>query len=365
MKIEILKEHLDAGLGVVGRVSNKNLSLPILGCVVIVATKDRVFLRATNLDISVEVGVKGKVSNEGIVAVPAGILTQTVATATDQRLVLSVSGSVLSIVGAHGKTSLKTLDPADFPTLPYVKDGEGVSVSLPSETLAHSLKAVSFAASASGMRPELSSVFLSVTGGELIAAATDSFRLAEMRIPLKARTTDPLLVPARNVQDILRILQTGDTAELRIGESQATVVVGGNYLTTRTVDGAFPEYHAIIPRSFPTSATVLTEDAARTFRKVSVFTDAYNQVELSLAPSKKEFSVSAMNAAVGETHEILDAALSGDDVAIHFNARYIVDALGVIAGDSVVFKIAGAGKPMVIEEAPGKGFTYLVMPMNK
>jgi DNA polymerase-3 subunit beta len=312
-----------------------------------------------------EVNLKAKALEDGVVAVPSGILTQAVSTATDQKLTLATSGSTLTITGSHGKASLKTVDPADFPTLPYVKEGQGTSVSLPSEVLIRVLKAVSFAASTSGMRPELSSVFLSVTGAELVAAATDSFRLAEMKIPLKAKETDPVLIPARNIPDILRILQSGDTAEMRIGDNQATFIAGGNYLTTRTVDSAFPEYHAIIPKSFGSTATVLSEDAVRAFRKVSVFTDAYNQVELALNPSKKTFAVSAMNAAVGETNEELDAALQGDDITINFNARYILDALATITSDSVVFKVAGPGKPMVIEEAPGKGLTYLVMPMNK
>jgi DNA polymerase-3 subunit beta len=365
MKLEILKEHLDSAVGIVGKVSNKNLSLPVLGCVVIAAHGDSVVVRATNLDVSVEVSLKAKILEDGVVAVPAGILTQAVSTATDQKLTLTTSGSAFTITGSHGTASLKTVDVADFPTLPYVKDGQGTSVSLPSEVLVRVLRAVVFAASPSGMRPELSSVFVSVTGAELVAAATDSFRLAEMRVPLKAKEADPILIPARNIPDILRVVQMGDTVEVRIGENQATFIAGGNYVTTRTVDSAFPEYRAIIPKSFGSTATALTEDALRAFRKVSVFTDAYNQVELALAPSKKTFAVSAMNAAVGETHEELDAALQGDDITINFNARYIVDALGAVSGDSVVFKIAGPGKPMVIEEAPARGLTYLVMPMNK
>lgn len=365
MKIETLKEHLESAVGIVGKVSNKNLSLPVLGCVVISANGDHITLKATNLDVSVEVVLKGKVLEEGVVAVPAVILSQAVAVTSDQKVTLSVSGSSLTMTGLHGRASLKTVDPSDFPTLPYVKEGGGTVVTLPADALTRSLKSVVFAASVSGMRPELASVFLHITGNELVAAATDSFRLAEMRIPLKAKVADPVLIPARNIPDMLRILQTGDVVELRVGEHQATIVVGGNYLTTRTVESAFPDYRAIIPKNFSTTATALTENAVRAFRKVAIFTDAYNQVELALTPDKKEFSVSATNAAVGETHESLDAALSGDGITISFNVRYILDALAIMAGDSVAFKIAGPGKPMVLGEVPEKGFTYLVMPMNK
>jgi len=365
MKLEILKDNLDVAVSIVGRVSNKNLSLPVLGCVVIEASSDRVVAKATNLDLSVEVVLKAKVIEGGVVAVPAAVLMQAVATATDQRLELSHSNSSLAISGPHGKADLKTLDSSEFPKLPYVKEGHGTSVSLPSHELARVLKSASFAASSSGMRPELSSIFLSIDGAHLIAAATDSFRLAEMRLPMKAKAADPILIPARNIPDLIRVMESGDTAEVRIGESQVTFIVGGNHITSRTVDAAFPEYRAIIPKSFGSSATMLTGDAARAFRKVAVFTDAYSEVQISLLPSKKSFSIKAANASVGEGYEQVDAALDGDDIVMSFNARYILDALPIITSDSIVFKIAGPGKPMVIEEAPARGFTYLVMPMNK
>lgn len=366
MKLEILRENLTDAIGSVGKVSNKNLSLPVLGCVVIVASQERTVARATNLDVSVEMVLKAKVVEEGIVAVPAAILTQAVGTATDQRLTLEGSGTTLKITGSHGTASLKTLDPSEFPTLPYVKDGEGVSLTLPTKELLRALKAVSFAASSSGMRPELASVYLSIYDSTLITAATDSFRLAEMRVPIKARgVTDPILIPARNVADILRGVTEGDTTEVRVGENQVTFIAGGNYVTSRTVEAAFPEYKAIIPTAFTASATMLLEDALHAFRKVLVFTDAYSQVEVTLKPNKKDFLIRAANAAVGETTEAIDATLEGDDLSINFNIRYIIDALSTMTADGVVFKVAGPGKPMVIEEVPSRGFTYLVMPMNK
>lgn len=366
MKLEILKEHLEAAVSAAARVSNKNLSLPVLGCVVIAASQERTVVRATNLDVSIEITLKAKVIEEGMVAVPAAILSQTVSTATDQKITLHTSGNTLAMTGMHGEATLKTVDVTDFPTLPYVKEGEGVSVMIPARELARALKSVSFAASSSGMRPELASVYLSLEEGVLIAAATDSFRLAEIKIPMKARVSaDPVLIPARNVGDIVRLLTDTDIAELRIGENQATIVAGGNYVTSRTVDSSFPDYRAIIPKEYGSQVTALTEDVSRAFRKVSVFTDAYNQVELAVDPEQKNFSIKAQNSAVGETHEAIDAALQGDTVTMYFNIRYILDALGVITTDSLTFKIAGPGKPMVIEEQPHSGFTYLVMPMNK
>ena len=288
MKIEILKEHLEEAVQIVSKVSNKNLSLPVLGCVVLVANATKTVLRATNLDISVEIQLKAKVDTEGSVAVPAALFAQTVQTATDQKINLDTKGNTLVVKGSHGEAKLNTLDVSEFPTLPYVKEGEGVSIHLPSKELVRALKTVSFAASTSGVRPELSSVFLKVSDSSLITAATDSFRLAEMKLPIKTKDdVDPVLIPARNIQDIIRVVEKNDTTELRITENQITCIAGGNYITSRIIDGAFPEYHAIFPKEFVSTSTVLVEDLVRALRKMSVFVDTTGQIEIESSTEKK------------------------------------------------------------------------------
>lgn len=365
MKLEILKEHLDRAVSITSRVSNKNLSLPVLGCAVLVASKDRAVLRATNLDVSVEVVLKAKVGVEGVVAVPAHILAQTIAAFSDQKLVLELNGTTLSITGEHGKSTITTVDASEFPTLPYVKPEEGTVVRLGSAELGTLLKMVSFAASTSSMKPELASVSLSLDG-DLVGAATDSFRLAEGRLPVKVRAQfGPTLIPARNVPDILRFIELSGETELRVSETQCTFATDAGFLTSRTIDGAFPAYQGLIPKDYVAGATALREDVVRAFRKVSIFADSFNQVHMVVKPSAKVFEIQSSNAAVGATDEVIPAALEGEDIEINFNAKYITEALSVMGGDSVAFSIAGAGKPMVIEDAPKRGFLYLVMPMNR
>lgn len=365
MKIEILKDNLSSVISSVSKVSNKNLSLPVLGCVVISANGEYASAKATNLDVSVEIPLNAKVIEGGVVAVPAQTFSQVVSTATDNKLTIEFNGNTLTIKGEHGEASIKTLDPAEFPTISYVQEGRGTSVSLSSQEVIHTLKTASFAASTSGMRPELASVLFSIENGTLIAASTDSFRLAEIKNQTKTKhNLDPVLIPARNIGDIIRVIGLGDTTEIRVGENQCTFISGGAFVTSRTIDGAFPEYKAIIPTTFSSTATMLTEDAVRALRKVSVFTDSFGRVECALLPSKKSFVVRATSAEVGATHEEIDASLEGNDITMFFNARYIGDALNAVTTDSVVFKFAGEGRPVVIEEVGGS-FLCLVMPMNK
>lgn len=366
MKIEILREHLEKAAGIAAKVSNKNLSLPVLGCALFVVSQDRAVMRATNLDVSVEVVLKAKISSDGVVAVPAQVLAQTVAAFSDQKLTLELVGTNLVVKGDRSKSQIATVDTSEFPTLPYVKENEGLSAKLPTHEIAAALRMVSFSAATSGMKPELASISLMLEKGELVAAATDSFRLAEARIPAKVKAHfGPTLIPARNVPDILRAIEGAQEVEVRVAENQCTFVTDAGFITSRTIDGAFPDYTQLIPKEFVATATSLKEDVARAFRKVSIFADTFNQVHITLKPSSKKFAIQSSNTSVGETDEDIASVLEGEDIEINFNARYITDALSVIGGDSVSFSIAGPGKPMIIEDTPKRGFTYLVMPMNR
>lgn len=366
MKIEILREHLDRAVQLAAKVSNKNLSLPVLGCAVFVVSKDRAVVRATNLDVSVEVALKAKVVKEGVVAIPAHVLAQTVGAFSDQKLTLESAGNMVLIQGERGKSSIATVDAGDFPTLPYVKEGEGVGIKLGSHELAALLRAVSFSASTSSMKPELSSVSVTLEAGELIAAATDSFRLAEARIQTKVRGQfGPALIPARNIPELVRFIELSQEAELRVAENQCSLVTDQGYITSRTIDGAFPDYKGLIPKEYVATATALREDVVRAFRKVSIFADTFNQVHMNVKTSEKRFTIESSNASVGATDEEIPSALEGDDIEMNFNAKYITEALSIMGGDSISFAIAGPGKPMVIEDAPKRGFLYLVMPMNR
>ncbi len=366
MKIEILRENLEKVVGVASRVSNKNLSLPVLGCILFVVGENRAVVRATNLDMSIEATLKAKIIEGGVVAVPAHILAQTVAAIADQKLTISTSGNTLTIDGERGATSITTIDAAEFPTLSYVKEGSGVGVTIAQRDFAAALRSVSFAASVSSVKPELASISLTLEKGELVSAATDSFRLAESRITVKEKASfNSILIPARNIGDILRAVEGSQNVEMRVGENQCTFIADFGYLTSRTIDGAFPDYQAIIPRDSVASATCLKEDAIRAFKKISIFTDSFNQVHISMKPSDTTFTVRSVNASVGQTTDHIPATLEGEDIDINFNARYITDVLSVVGGDSITFAVAGQGKPMVVTDAPHKGFTYLVMPMNR
>ncbi len=365
MKIEILRENLEKAVSIASKVSNRSLSLPVLGCILLTATENQTTLRATNLDVSIEITLKAKVLTGGVIAIPAHTFSQTISALTDQKLTLETSGNNLIINGERGTTSITLVDPTEFPTLSYVKESSQGSVTIPTRDLIVVFKSVLFSTSTSGVKPELSSVSLTLEKGELITAATDSFRLAEVRVPIKVKGSfGQILIPGRNIPDIIRAIEGDMEVEIRVSDHQCSFISSSGHITSRVVGGAFPDYQAIIPKDSVAKAICLKEDAVRAFRKVSIFTDTFSQVHVSLKPSEKKFIVRAVNASVGETVDSIPCTIEGEDIDINFNIHYIIDVLSAIATDSVVFSVAGAGKPMVIT-GPNAGFTYLVMPMNR
>jgi DNA polymerase-3 subunit beta len=150
-----------------------------------------------------------------------------------------------------------------------VKEGVGSSVIVPTRDFVGALRSVSFSASTSSVKPELAAIFLSLEKGELTAVATDSFRLAEVRTPLKVKGGfGSLLLPARNIPDIVRAIESSADIEVRVADNQCSFISDFGHITSRTIDGSFPDYRAIIPNSSVVEATCLKEDAVRAFKKV-------------------------------------------------------------------------------------------------
>lgn len=366
MKVVCSRETLLENLGLVEKASGKNVSLPVLTCVLLRAEKGNLLLRATNLELGIEAIVPAKVEQHGSVAVPAAVFYNTIAsTYGSNSVTLEMANDNLLVSTSTSKTLIKALPHDDFPSLPKIKNP--TIITLLTEEFLRGIRAVWYSASLSSIKPELASVYLFVDGKKMYFAATDSFRLAEKHIPLqKSVECNPLLIPFRNIADIIRVLDNrGGEVALHISETQLSFVFDTMYVVSRLVDGTFPDYQQIIPKERRTEATVLKQDLINAFKKVVVFSDRFNHVNFRVRPSKKEFTIGAENSDVGETTETLNAALSGEDLEINFNHKYITDSFQAFSGDSVALSFVGLSKPMIMRGVSDSTFLYLVMPLNK
>jgi DNA polymerase-3 subunit beta len=221
------------------------------------------------------------------------------------------------------------------------------------------------------VRPELASVSVSYLEGSLVFAATDSFRLAEKKVQT-AMSNDfsDILLPQKNASELVHVLASlsEDTVSISTDDSQLylkSMSALSVRFISRVIDASFPNYREIIPKAFTTEATILTKDLSSVLKKAKLFSNASQQVSFHIYPKKKVFSVTAQNQDVGEMDELIEAAVTGEDIDINFNSTYVGDSLQSIHADSLTFSFAGNGKPLVIRPIGDLSFMYLVMPLNR
>src|SRR3989344_1789600 len=364
MKIESVYEELFEGVQTTERIAGRHQTLPVLNCLLLTAEKNTLKIRSTNLDIGIEFETAVKIIQEGVVAVPASVLLNTLANSTEKGSVqCELKDGVFIISTPNSKTSIKTLSPEDFPTLPFLTTK---ALKLHSQELLKGLKAVWYSASTSTIKPEIGSVYIYPEGSSLVFVATDSFRLAEKIIPTRqAYNFEAILIQLRSIPEIIRLLERNEgEAAVRMNENQISVSFPKVFFTSRLVQGTFPDYRQIIPKEFVSESIILKQDLISILRKAAIFSGKFNQVSFHIHPKKKLFSVSAQSE-VGETNDIIAGAVSGEEIDIHFNLKYLTDCFSAIAGDSISLSASGPAKPMVVKDVADNSFLYLVMPMNR
>jgi DNA polymerase-3 subunit beta len=367
MKIECARDKIEKALNLTERATGKNLTLPILSCVLLEAKGSSLLIKATNLDIGIEVSVPAKVEKEGVVAVKGGILLGFVTnTTSDKQISLELSSGNLVVKTAGGEAVLKSFSHKDFPGTPKISGAVGIVIN--GATLSNGIRSVFYSASISHIKPELASVVLYGEGKNLIFVSTDSFRLAEKKVAAGLNRDIPqIIIPIKNALELARVAEelANENIKLFLGKSQLAIEGKNIYFVSRVVDGSFPDYRQIIPKESKTESVVLKEDLLRALRLTTVFSDSFNQTTFSVFPGKKKMELRAKNADVGEGATTIQAAVSGEPVEISFNHRYFSDCLPSIQSDSVSISFSGASKPTLIRGVSDTSFIYIVMPMNR
>lgn len=368
MKLECQKDKLIRAINFVERATSKNPTLPILSYVLIEVKNNQIKLKSTNLDFGIEVVLPVKVEKEGIVAVKGSVLLGFLSNTSnnDNSVFIDSSGENIVLKTKTGEAVVKTVDHSDFPEIPKVTGATGVLIK--GDILANGIKSVAYSASVSSIKPELSSVVLCGEGKQLVFVSTDSFRLAEKKIPVSlARDIFQVIIPVKNAVELSRIAEelSHENIKLFIGKNQIAIEGNGIYFVSRIIDGSFPDYKQIIPKEWKTEAVVLKEDFSRAIKTAGVFSDSFNQTTLSILPGKKKLKLKTKNSDVGEGDIEVQAAISGEAMEISFNHRYLSDCLNSISSDSVSLSFSGSGKASLIRGVSDSSFSYIVMPMNR
>lgn len=366
MKIECIKDKLSSALSKAERITGKNITLPILSCILLEASDSILTIKSTNLDLGIEIKLPVKVIEAGSVAVTGTILHNFISNLSDDKnITLEVIAGNLKVSTKHSESLIKSFPIDDFPTIPKVLDDNPLQFKM--SDLVKGFKSVVYSASVSTIRPALSSVLMYSEEDYIVFVATDSFRLAEKKIQIKKhKDFNQILIPFKNVIEIMRVFEgiSGDT-QVYLSQNQIAFLYEDMYVTSRVVDGVFPEYKQLIPKEIKTEVIVLKQDLLTSLKVSNIFLDKFNRVTFEILPEDKKFSIITKNMDVGENIQTIDAVIKGDKLTVNFSYKYIIDCFQSIDNDSVSLTFMDVNRPMVISGVTDKSFLYLVMPMNK
>ena len=363
MKFRCERDSLVEALGAAGRaVANRGGALPVLAGVRAELTGNRLKLTGSDLELTIETQIEVAGEADGVAVLPSKIALDVVKSLGDPRVEVSCEADEATIVAGRFESSIRLLPADEFPRLAMPADD---AVTISAREFATALHQVVPAASADDARPILTGVLLAAEEGGLRLVATDSYRLAVRDIPGASILSEgqSVLVPSRALRELERLLGSAEEITLRLGEREASFEVGELRLTTRLIEGEFPNYRGLIPASHPNQLTVGRESLVEAVRRVKLMAREPN-TPVRLAMSAEGLELVAITQDVGQAHERLDASYSGEELTVAFNPDYLLSGVEVSPGDEITLYTVDAQKPAVIRAQGADDFLYLLMPVR-
>ena len=364
MKVICARKDLHEGVQTAGRAVSARTSLPILGHLLIKTEENKLRLAATDLEIGMECVVEATVQEPGALTVPARVITEVLAALPDTDVQLSVDeSSTVSLKCGTSDFSILGLPAEEFPMLPEVR--EEVKFKIDHDALREGIAKTSFAISADESRAILTGVLLQVAGDGLKLVATDTHRLCVFDCPLvECEGSVNAIVPGRALLELTRIVPEGEgTVAVAISPSQVLFRVGETMLISRLIEGQFPNFEKVIPTEFNKKLTIPTEQFMQSVRRVEIVARE-NSHRTIVSTQDGTLVLTAESGNVGRAHEEVEVIKEGEDLKMAFNARYLLDMLGVVEAEAIEIELSGEVSPALIRPQGQDNYTYVLMPMQ-
>ena len=362
LRITVAKDELAAKLAVVARGVSSRTTVLVLGGIQLRAEGSQLHLAATDMEVSLRATVDAQISDEGTVVVPGRLLLDIARSLSDGEVSIEHHpDEAVVVVAAGGATyRLHTYSSEDFPRLPEVD--MGALHTIDREALVETVARVGRSASRDESRPVLTGILVRFEPGKIVMAATDSYRLAVKETPVAGTLPElEAIIPARALQELARIATGADEIQLGMQENHVVFGAEGTWLTTRRIDGQFPNYRQLLPEQFEYELPLPREEVLEVVRRVSLMAQRNSPLRLRFAEG--ELTVSAITQDVGEARESLPAPFTGDAMEIGFNAEFLRDGLESVDSDTIKFKLISPLRPAVLE-GDADDYVYLIMPIR-
>lgn len=363
MKLVVTQENLSKALQVVGRVASGKTPLPILSNILFRTDDNRLLLAATNLEIAISQHIGGKIEQEGAITVPARLMSEFISNLPKGNVTLEADGTKLNISSGTYRSTIHGMAPDEFPALPDITAQE--TITIPVATLKRAIQQTVLVASSDDTRPVLTGVYCHTHEGSLYFAATDGYRLAE-RLVSKAEQTINAIIPAQTLQDVLRVV-TDDSNDITMifDENQVRVLVDDIEITSRLIDGSFPDYRQLVPATTDIEVTLAKDEFGRITKIASLFArESGGSVTLNAEKQDQKLSIHSVASQLGENTSEAEAQVSADG-QVTLNSRYLLEALGCIDSPQLQFCFSGKLSPCVLTTADKeRDYKHIIMPLK-
>jgi DNA polymerase III subunit beta len=366
VKISLERDALLRQLQTVSRVASTRSAIQALSGVQVVASANGCELQATDMDVGLRVPVEAEVAREGVVVLPARLLLDVVRLlpSPEASLELRAAEQDVELVSGNATFHIRTLRAEDFP--PFPQPEADSAVTLPVEAFVSTALKVASSASRDETRPVLTGILVSASDRELRMVATDSYRLSVKETVLESPLPSgfEVNVPARALQELARVAAHVEEEELRVSVRQNQILfeLGGVILSSRLIDGQFPNYRQLLPETFEHELRMASGELTEVVRRISLLAQKNAPLRLSFEPG--ELTISAQTPDIGEALESLPVSFQGEALEIGFNPEFLRAGLEAIEEGDVVLKLISPLRPGLIESGDESRFRYLIMPIR-
>ncbi|PWH14602.1 MAG: DNA polymerase III subunit beta [Anaerolineae bacterium] len=374
MKVTVLQENLARGLSIVSRAVSPRSTLPVLANVLIATDEGRLRLSATNLEMGITCWIGARIEEDGSTTVPARTFADLVSTLPDQQVNLRLDPRTQTLTVRSGSSTndIKGIDAQEFPPLPVPDFEQAVHINVADfKEMVHQ---VAFAASIDEARPVLMGVLVKVEGDRITMAAADGFRLSVRTATLSSPTAQPVnaIIPARALSELARIASDGEQVIQMVlpkGRGQVVFRVKDIELVSQLIDGTFPDYQQIIPRSYKSRTLVSTASLLKACKQAEIFArEGSNVVRMNIRTSGElqpgEVEISAHSEETGSNETIVEATVDGIPLLIAFNVKFLREVLEVIKTPNVAIETTAPNAPGVVKPVGEDNFLHVIMPMH-
>ena len=374
MKASVSQPQLAHGLSIVSRAVSPRSTLPVLSNILVATDEGRLRLSATNLELGITCWIGARVEDEGSTTVPARTFTDLVSTLSSDQVALTLNTrtQTLNVKCVNSDTDIKGIDAQEFPPIPVPDLTDGIEINV--AEIKEMIQQVAFAASVDEARPVLTGVMVSVSGNEIAMAATDGFRVSVRKAELTEAVSRPFsaIIPARALTELARVASDGDQLIRMIipsGRGQVIFHLKDIELVSQLIEGNFPDYKAIFPRSFKTRTIVGTSSLLKACKQVEIIArEGTNVTRLNLTPGGDmkpgKVEISATSEETGSSENELEATIEGNALLIAFNVRFLREVLEVIKTPNVSLETNTATTPGMIRPVGDEHYSHIIMPMH-